>query len=156
MLMRKYVLILAGCLFLSACAHKTKNPVAEPVDFVAMTLGQAAEEAHSDLASLASLRGKGLEPMLPPPDPALAERMSITWTGPADEAIKQVCLQVGYKYREMGSPSAQELAVIVNGLDRPAHELLEDIAWQIQPQGVLHIDPINRVVTLGRTQGANQ
>lgn len=153
--MRKYALLLAGCLLLSACAHKIKSPVAETVDFVALTLGQAAEEAHSDLAALASLRGKGLTPMLPPADPALAERMSITWTGPAAGAIKQICLQAGYKYREMGSPSAQELAVIVNGLDRPCHELLEDIAWQIQPQGVLHVDPINKVITLGRTQGAN-
>lgn len=153
--MRKYVLILAGCLFLSACAHKAKNPVAEPVDFVALTLGQAAEEAHSDLAMLASLRGKGLEPLLPPSDPALLERMSITWTGPAEDAIQKVCLQTGYKYREMGGPSPQELAVVVHGLDKPAHEILEDVAWQIQPQGVLHVDPINRVITLARTEGAN-
>ena len=53
----------------------------------------------------------------------------------------------------MGTPSAQELSVVVHGLDSPAHELLEDIAWQIQPQAVLRVDPMNRTVTLARTQG---
>lgn len=134
---------------------QNKKPCGGACGFCRPDFGQAAEEAHSDLAALASLRGKGLTPMLPPADPALAARMSITWTGPANEAIKQICLQTGYKYREIGSPSAQELAVIVNGLDRPCHELLEDVAWQIQPQGVLHVDPINRVITLARTQGAD-
>ena len=153
--MVKIIPLLLICLFAFGCAHKTKNPPPEPVDFVAMTLGQAAEEAHGDLAMLARLRGQGLQPLLPPADPALAERISISWTGPADEAIKQVCLKTGYRYREMGTPSAQELSVVVHGLDSPAHELLEDIAWQIQPQAVLRVDPMNRTVTLARTQGAN-
>ena len=43
---------------------------------------------------------------------------------------------------------------MVRGLNRPAHELLEDIAWQIQPQAVLRVDPVNRVLTLARTPGA--
>lgn len=46
------------------------------------------------------------------------------------------------------------MTVVVRGLNRPAHELLEDIAWQIQPQGVVRIDPVNRVLTLARTSGA--
>ena len=153
--MQKLLLLALVCVALTACAHKAKAPSREPVDFVALTLGQAAEEAHADLAMLAKLRGQGLEPLLPPPDPALSERLSLTWTGPADEAVKQVCLQVGYRYREMGTPSAQELAVIVHGLNKPAFELLEDIAWQIQPQGVLRVDPMNRTITLARSQGAN-
>lgn len=151
--MRKISLILLALLLITGCAHKSRQPQA-PADFVALTLGQAAEEAHSDLAMLAHLRGQGLQPLLPPPDASLAERTSISWTGPADGALKQICLNIGYKYRETGSPSAQELSVVVHGLDKTAQELLEDIAWQVQPQAVLRVDPLNRQVTLARTQGA--
>jgi hypothetical protein len=52
----------------------------------------------------------------------------------------------------MGAPSAQALVVVVHGLNRPAYSVLEDIAWQIQPQGVVRVDPIGRVLTLARTK----
>lgn len=151
--MRLIIPILIALLLTGGCAHKAKQQSA-PADFVAITLGQAAEEAHSDLAMLARLRGQGLQPLLPPPDASLAEKTSISWTGPAEGALKQICLNIGYKYRETGTPSAQELSVVVHGLDKTAQELLEDIAWQIQPQAVLRVDPLNRQITLARTQEA--
>ena len=151
-MVRKTVLLLC-CLALPACANKTPQ-VSHPADFVAATLGDAAEQAHSELAMLARLRGQGLQPLLPPADPAQAAPVSVAWTGPADGALKEICLQLGYRYKEMGSPSAQALTVVVRGLNRPAHELLEDIAWQIQPQAVVRIDAVNRVITLARTQEA--
>ena len=148
---RKTVLLLCCCLSLAACAKKATPPVSSPADFVAVTLGDAAEQAHGELAMLAKLRGQGLQPLLPAPDPSLEKPVSIAWTGPAAGALKEICLQLGYRYEETGSPSAQMLTVVVRGLNRPAHVLLEDIAWQIQPQAALHVDPINRVITLGRT-----
>lgn len=151
--MRLIIPLFIALVLAEGCAHKAKQQSA-PADFVAVTLGQAAEEAHSDLAMLARLRGQGLQPLLPPPDTSLAEKTSISWTGPAEGALKQICLNIGYKYRETGTPSAQELSVVVHGLDKTAQELLEDIAWQIQPQAVLRVDPLNRQVTLARTQEA--
>ena len=68
-------------------------------------------------------------------------------------ALKEICLQVGYRYQEMGRPSVQSMTVVVRGQNRPAHELLEDIAWQVQPVAVVRVDPINRTVTLARTSG---
>lgn len=141
------------CLVLAACAHKANPPVPDSVDFVAATLGQAAEQAHGELAMLARLRGQGLQPLIPPADPSLNLPVSLAWTGPADGALKEICLQLGYRYKEVGTPSAQTLTVVVRGLNRPAHELLEDIAWQIQPQGTVRVDPVNRVLTLARTSG---
>ena len=146
-------IFLLCCLTLGACAQKTEVPLSQADDFVAVTLGNAAEEAHSELAMLARLRGQGLQPLLPPQDPALDKAVSVSWTGPADGALKEICLQLGYRYREMGSPSAQSLNVVLHGLNRPAHELLEDIAWQIQPQAVVRVDAINRVITLAKTSG---
>jgi len=146
-------IFLLCCLTLGACAQKTEIPLPQADDFVAVTLGNAAEDAHSELAMLARLRGQGLQPLLPPQDPALDKAVSVSWTGPADGALKEICLQLGYRYREMGSPSAQSLNVVLHGLNRPAHELLEDIAWQIQPQAVVRVDAINRVITLAKTSG---
>ena len=146
-------IFLLCCLTLGACAQKTEIPLSQADDFVAVTLGNAAEEAHGELAMLARLRGQGLQPLLPPQDPDLDRAVSVSWTGPADGALKEICLQLGYRYREMGSPSAQALHVVIRGLNRPAHELLEDIAWQIQPQAVVRVDAINRVITLAKTSG---
>lgn len=100
---------------------------------------------------LAKLRGQGMQPLLPPPDPALGQPVSISWTGPAEGALKEICLKVGYRYRELGTPSAQPLVVVVQGSDRPAYTLIEDIAWQVQPQAVVQVDPIQRIITLARS-----
>lgn len=154
---RKTVLLLCCCLCLAACAKKTYSPAASnPADFVAVTLGDAAEQAHGELAMLAKLRGQGLVPLLSPPDPSLNQPVSVAWTGPAAGALKEICLQLGYRYAETGSPSAQSLTVVVRGLNRPAHVLLEDIAWQIQPQAVVRVDPISRIITLARTKGGGK
>lgn len=150
--MKKIAICLALGLALTGCAKKPAQTVPKTTDFVRQTLGQAAEQAHSDLAMLAKLRGQGLQPLLPGPEPSLNQPISITWTGPAEGALKEICLQLGYKYRETGRPSAQELSIVINGLNRPAHELLEDIAWQVQPQAVLKLDAVNRVLTLARTE----
>lgn len=146
-------LLILFCLALAACAEKTTPPVPHEVDFVSATLGQAAEQAHGELAMLARLRGQGLQP-LPPADPSLTMSVSLAWTGEASGALKEICLQLGYRYKEAGTPSAQALTIVVRGLNRPAHELLEDIAWQIQPQAVVRVDSVNRVLTLARTSGA--
>ena len=147
-------LLIVSCLALAACAEKAAPPVPPSVDFVTATLGQAAEQAHGELAMLARLRGQGMQPMLPPADPSLAQPVSIDGTGEASGALKAICLQLGYRYRDTGAPSAQTLTIVVHGLNRPAHELLEDIAWQIQPQAVVRVDPVNRVLTLAGTSGA--
>ncbi len=152
----KTVYLLLCCLAVTACAKKAPIPSSSPADFVAVTLGGAAETAHSELAMLAKLRGQGMQPLLPPPDPSLQELVSIAWTGPAVDALKEICLQLGYRYRELGRPSAQSLVVVVRGTNSPAYTLLEDIAWQIQPQAVLRVDPIGRVITLTRSTKAGE
>jgi len=147
-------LLILSCLALAACAEKAAPPVPPSVDFVSATLGQAAEQAHGELAMLARLRGQGMQPLLPPTDASLNLPISLTWTGPADGALKEICLQLGYRYRETGAPTVQAMSIVVHGLNRPAHELLEDIAWQIQPQAEVRVDPVNRVLTLARPSGA--
>lgn len=144
-------LLMLSCLVLASCTQKSTPSATATVDFVSSTLGQAAEQAHGELAMLARLRGQGMQPLLPPADTALNTPVSLSWTGPADGALKEICLQLGYRYRETGTPTAQSLPIVLHGLNRPAHELLEDITWQIQPQAVVRVDPVNRVLTLAKT-----
>ena len=64
-MLRRCAFILC-CLALAGCAGK--KPVQDstsPADFVAVTLGDAAQTAHGELAMLAKLRGQGLQPLLP-------------------------------------------------------------------------------------------
>ena len=67
-------------------------------------------------------------------------------------ALKEICLKVGYRYQEIGTPSAQELIVVLQGTDRSAYSLIEDVAWQVQPQAVVRVDPFNRIITLARSK----
>ena len=94
-------LLILSCLALAACAEKTTPPVPHEVDFVSATLGQAAEQAHGELAMLARLRGQGMQPLLPPAAPSLAQPVSLAWTGEASGALKEICLQLGYRYKEV-------------------------------------------------------
>jgi hypothetical protein len=105
---------------------------------------------------LAKLRGQGLQPLLLAPDPALDKPVSISWSGPASGALKEICLKTGFRYQEKGKPSAQRLTVVVNGLNRPAYDIIEDIAWQVQPQAVVQVDSIGRVITLAGTDKAGE
>jgi hypothetical protein len=152
----KRILALSFCLLATACAPKALPPQSGPANFVAVTLGNAAEQAHGELAMLAKLRGEGLQPLLPAPDPALDKAVSISWTGPASGALKEICLKTGFKYQEKGKPSAQRLMVVVNGFNRSAYDIIEDIAWQIQPQAVVKVDSISRIITLAGTGKAGE
>lgn len=111
---RNLVLCLC-CLFLAACAGREQSSAPPPADFVSTTLGHAAEQAHGELAMIARLRGQGLQPLLQPSDPSLNLPVSITWTGPVEGALKEICLQLGFRYREAGTPSAQVMTVVVIG-----------------------------------------
>lgn len=62
-------LLILFCLALAACAEKTTPPVPHEVDFVSATLGQAAEQAHGELAMLARLRGQACSRCCRPPIP---------------------------------------------------------------------------------------
>lgn len=69
-MLRRCAFILC-CLALVGCAGKKPVPQTPQArhDFVAVTLGDAAQTAHGELAMLAKLRGRGLQPLLPPADP---------------------------------------------------------------------------------------
>lgn len=148
-----YALLVLSVTSCAAKKSRMENALDSRANIVALTLGQAAERAHGELAMLAKLRGQGMEPLVTPPAPELQQPVTIAWTGPASGAIQQICLSIGYRYRELGTPTARPVTVVVRGTNRQAYDVLEDIAWQIQPQAAVKVDPFNRVLTLATTSG---
>ncbi len=147
------LLLIIMALFLTACSAKNKNSDQNlfqnlsTQDFVARQLGQAVEKAHSELATLSELRGHGVEVKIPPPDPRLDKKININWTGSVKEILKDICLDIGYAYREIGSTS-YEIPVVVYGKNVSAYSLLEDIASQIRLSAQVKVDTISQIITL--------
>lgn len=148
------LMLLLACSLL-ACAKK--QPQGETVtDIVARTLVNAAEDNHRLLASIATLQGQPAIPRALPPDPILAEPVTISWTGPANNALKAICLKVGYRFVETGKSKAQQPMIIAQAFNRPAFEVLEDITWQIKPEFALRISPEKKVIALMSTAEAEK
>lgn len=144
----KQIAFLAMVLTISVgCSKKDITITGTTQDFVAKELGQAVENAHSELATLSALRGQGVQVLIPPPDPKLSKKIDVHWTGSAREILENICLSVGYKFQIIGY-STQELPVVVYGKNTEAYELLEDIALQIEPMAVLKVDTISEIITL--------
>ncbi len=135
-------------LMLGACSKNTElslQPSSQ--DFVAIELGKAVEEAHGHLATISELRGKGVEVLIPAPDKKLNQEITANWTDTPRNIIKDICLTVGYKYQELGY-TAQEIPIVINSYKKPAYEVLEDIALQIQPKAMVKVDTIGEIITL--------
>ncbi len=149
-----FKLLLLATLTLSAVACSGKRNKSTEMEhdlpineFVEQQLGKAIEQAHSELATLSELRGKGVNVLIPPPDPKLGQKLDSQWTGSATDIIKSICLNVGYGFRQIGT-TAQEIPVVVHAKSTSAYEILEDIALQIQPKAYLKVDTISQIITL--------
>jgi conjugal transfer/type IV secretion protein DotA/TraY len=77
--------------------------------------------------------------------PLLLYGLALAYYLPAIPFIRWVSALVGWVILVVESLVAAPLWLC-------AHALLEDIAWQIQPQAVVRVDPIGRVITLARTK----
>lgn len=144
----KTISLLIMLLLLPACS--TKNKVVQAYstqEFVTQNLGKAVENAHSELATLANLRGQGIQPLIPPPDPNLSFPIKISWTGSAEGILKELCLQVGYRFNKVGE-LGMDLPVVVYAENVPAYQLMEEIARQVEPQAYVKVDTISSIITL--------
>jgi hypothetical protein len=117
-------------------------------------LTRAVADSRADLGTLARVRGGGESPpKLPPADAALSREFTMTWTGPADTAVKEVCRLVDYRFEENGRKRVQYPSVVVTVTNRAAYYVLEDLSWQVRPHYVLSVDTARRVVTLSGAGG---
>jgi hypothetical protein len=115
---------------------------------VAQTLHRASEDTQKALSMLARTRGSAEKAVLPSPDAALMREVSISWTGPADTALRELALKAGYSFVENGKRRAEAPPVTVNASSKSIYSLFEDIAWQVQPLCVLQINTQARTISL--------
>jgi hypothetical protein len=168
-MMKKQIIILAMTATISSgCVAKnsSEQQQADITSLVGQTLLRAVEESRADLSMLARARGgpsgnyaasgpKGTRPVFPLPDAALSREISMSWIGPANTALRELCRQIDYRFEENGRRHVQYPSVVVSAVDKAAYNILESLSWQVLPTYVLSIDTTRRVVTLSGTDAGD-
>jgi hypothetical protein len=148
---------LVACAALSAACVKHnqgETGPGSPSSVVESMLARAVKESRSDLGMLARARGGGeTPPKLPPADASLSRELTMSWVGPADTAVRELCRQTDYTFEENGRRRVQYPSVTFSVVNRAAYYILEDLAWQVRPQFVLQVDTTRRTITLSGAGG---
>lgn len=76
----------------------------------------------------------------------LATRVRLTWTGSADELLRELSRRVGFSFTTSGSGVAP--VVHVNHKDATVEQVLRDVAAQIDARADIRVDTATRRVTL--------
>jgi defect in organelle trafficking protein DotD len=155
------LLVLMG---LVACADEQPAqimPLVAENDPVALQIAQAADKAAKALDTIAGI--EQYQNPLPPmenfagaPQP-IAQRISIRWTGPAEQIVKTLAEKAGYRYQTAGAPGTIPLSVAVDAYERPLIDVLRDIGLQLGNRADVAVDINATVVQLryAPTHGKN-
>jgi hypothetical protein len=158
-MMKNYIVIImitASCLF-AGCAKRDTADVGagEAGSVVEQMLAGAVRESRLDLAALARARaGTEAPPKLPAPDAAMCRKITMSWVGPADTALKELARLTDYRVEENGRRRIRFPSVVVSVVDKAAYSVLEDLALQVRPQFILSLDTARRVITLSGAGGS--
>lgn len=135
--------LLAG---LTACSDGPARvtPLVAENDPVSLRIAEAAEKASKALNNISSVE-QYRSPLPPMEDfsgapPALAQPITLTWNGPAEQAIQTLAAKAGYTYRVAGIAPPLPLAVAVNVYERPLIEVLRDIGLQLGARADVAVD----------------
>lgn len=137
---------------MTACGTTTVTPLVAENDPVSLRIAQAAEKASKSLDTIAGIE-QYRTPMPPMEDfsgapPALAQPVTVTWSGPAEQIVQTLALKAGYRYRIAGIQPPLPLTVNVNSYEQPLIDLLRDIGLQLGNRADVAVDAKNSVVQL--------
>ena len=95
---------------MTACGTTTVTPLVAENDPVSLRIAQAAEKASKSLDTIAGIE-QYRTPMPPMEDfsgapPALAQPVTVTWSGPAEQIVQTLALKAGYRYRNPAAAAA--------------------------------------------------
>ncbi len=139
---------------LAACesAPATITPLVAENDPVALRIAQAAEKASKALDTVAGI--EQYKNPLPPmenfagaPQP-IAQPITITWSGPAEQIVQTLAAKAGYTYRTAGAPSNIPLTVMIDAYEKPLIDVLRDVGLQLGNRGDVAVDINANVVQL--------
>lgn len=145
----KAVMCLMCAILLGGCAHPVKQMEQRPsaVTFVDVKLRDAAEAISMDMAELngsaqnrdaVSVNGSG----------DLYTKMSMTWDGPIDGALRKVASTAGFRFIVEGQEPETPVMAHVRLEERPCLAVLREIGLQTGAREGIMVDEASRTITL--------
>lgn len=122
----------------------TVTPLVAENDPVSLRIAQAAEKASKALQTVAGIE-QYKNPLPPMEDfnnapPALAQPITITWSGPAEQLVQTLAAKAGYTYRTAGAPSSVPPTVMIDAYEKPLIDVLRDVGLQLGNRGDVAVD----------------
>ncbi len=136
---------------LGGCAKSAKDSRLDELDSnsrraVEDSLAQSAARAARAQETLAQVERSRTEPAPPSLDvaglpPELRRPATMNWSGPGQEAARQMAGMVGYEFRIVGNPPPNLPMVSIAQTDAPVGKIVEDIGLQVQGMAQIVVDP---------------
>ena len=148
----KFLLILSGCLALSACATSHKAP--KTIDSNTYTvLAEAAASVSQSLTNLDKTEQAAYPPqaVAEPPDPTtygMGIPTSIDWDGPVEPLLQQISNAANYHLRVVGTKPAIPIIVSVTAQDQALGDILRNVGYQCKNQAQVVVFPSTNVIEL--------
>lgn len=120
--------------------------------------GSSARAANA-IETLAMVERTRTRPSAPPVDvaalpPELKVPVTMEWSGPADEAVRQLAKKSGYSFRIVGSASSSTpLMADLSLHDIVLGQAFADVGLQVNPFASVVVDPNNRSVEFRNETG---
>jgi defect-in-organelle-trafficking protein DotD len=144
--MQRFYLTAGAMLLLAGCATL---PVQPSVDTPGMANPEAALQrsmarVDSAMTALGGMRvASHAAGQVVPSE--LQKPVSLTWSGPLDEAARALAEQVGYRFVATG-PAAAPIPVAINAQNQPIVDLFRSLGSQAGSRATVAVDAQNHVV----------
>lgn len=150
MKIKNYLILI---LFLALCACKTHPPAVCHPDSSDVSLAEASYSVSRAISSL-SETAQAAHPLPcldPPPNPAsygMAGLVSIEWSGPIEQLVRQIARVTQYRLNVLGTPPAIPVLITLNDKNRMVADVLRDIGFQAGRRAAVVVYPESRVIEL--------
>ena len=133
------LIMVASIMSVSAmgCAHTTPEPVKSEAPSVVDDFQKSADKIHGELVKLTRVQQQKNSEMLQkakiasvPEEGPLSEPITLSWSGPIEQAVGMIAEIIGYDYETTGSRKMRDKIVSIDVIDEPIFKVLEDIGWQ--------------------------
>lgn len=141
--------------FLLACfgCVKQKPVIIEKNNWAYEKIAAVADEVHEDIISIKEISSekkvKKREPEIAFPQ-VFSEKITLDWFGPVDPLLEVIASKLGYQTKIIGNLNRQEESIVLNAVDVPIKDVLEDIGWQLGEKIGLQIDITKKQIILKR------
>jgi defect-in-organelle-trafficking protein DotD len=153
------LLALGACVTQGNVPSGTPNWDGEEKARVLDLLGQSAKRSAAAQETLAMIERTRTKPTASPIDetglpPDLKRPTTMDWSGPGEDAVRQIARLIGYEFRTTGNKPSVPPMIEVSFVDKPVAKALEDIGLQVQPSAQVVVDPNVRRIEFRYLPGA--